>query len=77
MVSYHVDVVAFAAAYGSWIKTKHQSAIVVVGRDALPLFQDEEVVYEERQGNLYHIAYAIEGSDEKVVVATTRPCGDN
>ena len=29
-----VDVVAFAAAYGSWIKTKHQSATVVVGRDA-------------------------------------------
>ena len=29
-----VDVVAFAAAYGSWIKTKHHSATVVVGRDA-------------------------------------------
>ena len=29
-----VDVVAFAAAYGSWIKTKHQLATVVVGRDA-------------------------------------------
>ena len=29
-----VDVVAFAAAYGSWIKTKHSSATVVVGRDA-------------------------------------------
>ena len=29
-----VNVVAFAAAYGSWIKTKHQLATVVVGRDA-------------------------------------------
>ena len=29
-----VDVVAFAAAYGSWVKTKHKSATVVVGRDA-------------------------------------------
>ena len=29
-----VDVVAFAAAYGSWIKTKHSSATVVIGRDA-------------------------------------------
>ena len=29
-----VDVVAFAAAYGSWIKTKHQLTAVVVGRDA-------------------------------------------
>ena len=29
-----VDIVSFAAAYGSWIKTKHQSCVVVVGRDA-------------------------------------------
>ena len=41
--------------------------------EALTTLSDEEVLYEERQGNLYHIAYAIEGSDEKVVVATTRP----
>jgi valyl-tRNA synthetase len=41
--------------------------------EAQTTLSDEEVIYEERQGNLYHIAYAIEGSDEKVVVATTRP----
>ena len=41
--------------------------------EAQTTLSDEEVVYEERQGSLYHIAYAIEGSDEKVVVATTRP----
>ncbi len=34
---------------------------------------DEEVVYEERQGELYYLAYPIEGSNEKVVIATTRP----
>ncbi|MCL6275212.1 valine--tRNA ligase [Muricauda sp. 2012CJ35-5] len=34
---------------------------------------DEEVIYEERQGNLYYLAYQIEGSDEKVTIATTRP----
>jgi valyl-tRNA synthetase len=34
---------------------------------------DEEVIYEERQGFLYHIAYPVEGTDEKVVIATTRP----
>lgn len=34
---------------------------------------DEEVIYEERQGNLYYLEYAIEGSDEKVTIATTRP----
>ena len=34
---------------------------------------DEEVIYEERQGNLYYIEYAIEGSDERLTIATTRP----
>ncbi|MGB5189229.1 valine--tRNA ligase [Robiginitalea sp.] len=34
---------------------------------------DEEVNYEERQGFLYHIAYPVEGTDQKVVIATTRP----
>lgn len=34
---------------------------------------DEEVNYEERQGSLYYLAYEIEGSNEKVTIATTRP----
>lgn len=34
---------------------------------------DEEVIYEEKSGNLYHIAYQVDGSDEKVIIATTRP----
>jgi valyl-tRNA synthetase len=34
---------------------------------------DEEVIHEEHHGKLYHIAYAIEGSDQQVVIATTRP----
>ena len=41
--------------------------------EAQTTLSDEEVVYEERQGNLYHIDYAVEGSHKKVVVATTRP----
>jgi valyl-tRNA synthetase len=41
--------------------------------EAQTTLSDEEVIYEECQGNLYHIAYAIEGSEDKVVVATTRP----
>ena len=41
--------------------------------EAQTTLSDEEVIYEEKQGNLYHIAYAVENSDEKVVVATTRP----
>ncbi|WP_445385563.1 valine--tRNA ligase [Robiginitalea sp. IMCC44478] len=34
---------------------------------------DEEVNYEEKQGFLYHIAYAVEGSDQRLIIATTRP----
>ena len=31
------------------------------------------MIYEERDGQLYHVAYAVVGSDEKVIIATTRP----
>ncbi|MDH3796523.1 MAG: valine--tRNA ligase, partial [Flavobacteriaceae bacterium] len=34
---------------------------------------DEEVIYEEKQGLLYYISYPIEGSDEQLTIATTRP----
>ena len=34
---------------------------------------DEEVIYEEKTGQLYHIAYSLVDSDEKVIIATTRP----
>ncbi len=41
--------------------------------EAKTTLSDEEVVYEEHQGNLYYLQYQIEGSDEKVTIATTRP----
>jgi valyl-tRNA synthetase len=41
--------------------------------EAQTTLSDEEVIYEEKQGNLYHISYAIADSDEKVIIATTRP----
>jgi len=41
--------------------------------EAKTTLSDEEVVYEERQGLLYYLQYNIEGSDEKVTIATTRP----
>lgn len=41
--------------------------------EAQTTLSDEEVIYEEKQGNLYHIAYAVEGSDQKIIIATTRP----
>jgi valyl-tRNA synthetase len=35
---------------------------------------DEEVIYKEKNGKLYHIRYAIEGSEgEYITIATTRP----
>ena len=41
--------------------------------EAKTTLSDEEVIYEERQGKLYHLKYKIEGSEEFVIVATTRP----
>lgn len=41
--------------------------------EAKTTLSDEEVIYEERQGMLYYIRYAIKDSNEYVVVATTRP----
>ncbi len=34
---------------------------------------DEEVIYEEKQGNLYYLQYKIEDSDSTLTIATTRP----
>jgi valyl-tRNA synthetase len=34
---------------------------------------DEEVIYEEKAGNLYYLKYKIEGSNEFLTIATTRP----
>ena len=34
---------------------------------------DEEVIYEERQGNLFYLNYKIQDSDEEIIIATTRP----
>ena len=41
--------------------------------DAQTTLSDEEVIFEEKNGNLYHIAYQVVDSDEKVIIATTRP----
>jgi valyl-tRNA synthetase len=41
--------------------------------EAQTTLSDEEVIYEERQGLLYYLSYQIEGSDQKVTIATTRP----
>lgn len=41
--------------------------------EAKTTLSDEEVIYQERQGHLYHLQYKIEGSDEVLTIATTRP----
>jgi valyl-tRNA synthetase len=39
----------------------------------LTVLSDLEVLHEERQGHLWHIRYPIAGTNESLVVATTRP----
>jgi len=41
--------------------------------EAKTTLSDEEVVYEEKQGNLYYLKYQVENSDEYITIATTRP----
>src|SRR6056300_1075491 len=41
--------------------------------EAQTTLSDEEVIYKEKSGNLYHIAYQVVDSEDKVVIATTRP----
>jgi valyl-tRNA synthetase len=41
--------------------------------EAQTTLSDEEVIYEEQQGLLYYLQYNIEGSNEKITIATTRP----
>jgi valyl-tRNA synthetase len=41
--------------------------------EAKTTLSDEEVVYEEQQGKLYFLKYKIEGSEDFLTIATTRP----
>ena len=41
--------------------------------EAKTTLSDEEVIHEERQGNLYYLEYNIEGSEDTLTIATTRP----
>ena len=41
--------------------------------EAKTTLSDEEVIYEEKQGNLYYLNYKIEGSNDALTIATTRP----
>ena len=41
--------------------------------EAKTTLSDEEVIHEERQGQLYYIEYQIEDSQDTLIIATTRP----
>jgi valyl-tRNA synthetase len=41
--------------------------------EAKTTLSDEEVIHIEKPGKLYYVNYAIEGSDEVIQIATTRP----
>jgi valyl-tRNA synthetase len=41
--------------------------------EAKTTLSDEEVIFEERQGKLYFIKYKLEGSEDFLTIATTRP----
>lgn len=41
--------------------------------EAKTTLSDEEVIYEERQGKLYHIKYQIQDTNDFLTIATTRP----
>ena len=41
--------------------------------DCKTALSDAEVEYEDREGTLWHFKYPIMGSQESIVIATTRP----
>jgi valyl-tRNA synthetase len=41
--------------------------------EAKTTLSDEEVIHVEKQGNLYYLEYKIEGSEDTLTIATTRP----
>jgi len=41
--------------------------------EAKTTLSEEEVLYEEKEGKLYHIAYPLYDSEERIIIATTRP----
>ncbi|WP_237275177.1 valine--tRNA ligase [Tenacibaculum ovolyticum] len=41
--------------------------------EAKTTLSDEEVIHVEKQGDLYYLEYKIEGSEDKLTIATTRP----
>lgn len=63
---------AFVDLYNKWMIYKWE--YMVNYSPALnTVISDQEVIYKEEKGKLYHITYFVSGSDNEIVVATTRP----
>lgn len=63
---------AFVDLYNKWMIYKGEY-MVNYSPWLNTVISDQEVVYKEEVGKLYHITYFVSGSDNEVVVATTRP----
>ncbi len=63
---------AFVDLYNKWLIYKWE---YMVNYDPVldTVVSDQEVIYKEEKSKLYHITYFVSGSDNEVIVATTRP----
>jgi len=63
---------AFVDLYNKWLIYKWE---YMVNFDPVlnTVVSDQEVIYKEEKGNLYHITYFVSWSDNEVIIATTRP----
>ncbi len=63
---------AFVNLYNKWLIYKGE---YMVNYDPVldTVVSDQEVIYREEKGKLYHITYFVSWSDNEIVVATTRP----
>ena len=63
---------AFVKLYNKWLIYKGE---YMVNYDPVlkTVVSDQEVIYKEEKWHLYHITYFVSGSDNEVIIATTRP----
>lgn len=63
---------AFVDLYNKWLIYKWE---YMVNYDPVldTVVSDQEVIYKEEKWKLYHITYFVSGSDNEIIVATTRP----
>ncbi|WP_235298332.1 valine--tRNA ligase [Portibacter marinus] len=68
-----------AAVYKTFVDLYHKGKLyrglrmVNWDPEALTVLSNEEVIYKDESSHIYHVRYQIEGSEEFVTIATTRP----